>query len=370
MNDIEAASIKVSDFIFRERGKAKTVLHQDWAEAVADCAEKYRSMMDCFLMPIKGDSDTISRPRANGTPSYFAEYNWNSKNFPTLCLCIEAEFRAEDAQYRDLRREIWEGINRDQPSLKAAIDKKGVREQRGSFKRVPRPAWIDVGEPGDGLTEGEAKEFSAIRNAVSEIRNQFWRERQQPGTRNPPKPFTLLPVFDLKPAFVQISHKVVSQIGGKLAAMSAAQAASPPLPQAKDESDDAVKPKRPFSVTTNTRLWWTPVFDFHSGDWVIAPWCERSRLERRHRRQQRPGQQKKRARAARAVLKMRRKTRRFGIHQLRKESWILNDDEYGRRKEGPAPHLIRSISTDGTQCNVTLGHGAIAWLTSAVTRSP
>ncbi|KAG5191254.1 hypothetical protein JKP88DRAFT_296207 [Tribonema minus] len=335
MNDIEAASAnKIGDFLYRERGTERVPLHEDWVGAVISAAHDLSDVLDCFLMPIRGDPDYVVPPRSDGSPNYLAEYNWNSANFPTLCISIIESFRREDSGYRRRRGEIWEGINDAQPFLRAALDIKAVRAQRESFRMVAAPSWIDEGDPADELTEAQANDYSKLRKQAGDVRGQLWRDLQEPGTRNPPASFTLLPVYDLKPVFVQISHKVVSQIAGKLAKKRGV--------------------RRPFSVTAKTRVWWKPVFDFHSGNAIVSASCERRRSERRHCRRQRPGQPRKRARAKRAVLKTKKRRRRFGIRQLWREAWVLDDEEYERRKGGPAPQLVRSITTDGVHCNVTL----------------
>ncbi|KAG5181032.1 hypothetical protein JKP88DRAFT_165991 [Tribonema minus] len=310
--DDAAAEAKLRDFLTRPRGRARVPLGPHWAAGMTSLAREEREALSHLRTPLPNPGRAIDPPQLR-------EYRFNVKNFPHLCLDVKARTRALHAPFRARRGEIWTSINEERPSLRGGVKTRAAaRAQRGNLREAEAPAWLDEGP--ELLTRDEAREWRALASASWEARTALWLARQEPGTLRPPRGYTMLPVFKLKPAFILIDANVLSVLGKKLRKGAGA-------------ADDALRTGR------SDRLWWTKAFDLHG----------RGTTEQR-------GQAKRGRRARRAVIKTGRKVRRRGLRILRREGWVLDDSAYEAAKGGrrPPPHLVRCITSDGERCHVTL----------------
>ncbi|KAG5188615.1 hypothetical protein JKP88DRAFT_304661 [Tribonema minus] len=328
--DDAAAEAKLRDFLTRPRGRARLPLGPHWAAGMASLAREEREARSHLRTPLPNPGRERDAPQLR-------EYRFNIKNFPHLCLDVMARTRALHAPFRARRGEIWTSINEERPSLRGGVKTRAAaRAQRGNLRGAEAPAWLDEGP--ELLTRDEVREWRALASAAWEARTALWLARQEPGTLRPPRGYTMLPVFKLKPAFVLIDAEVLSVLGTKLR-------------KAAGAADGALRTRR------SDRLWWTKAFDLHGRGTREIP-AEARRRGKRYVREyaEQRGQAKRGRRARRAVIKTGRKVRRSGLRILRREGWVLDDAAYEAAKGGrrPPPHLVRCITSDGERCHVTL----------------
>jgi hypothetical protein len=195
---------------------------------------------------------------------------------------------------------------------------KAVRARRALFtEAVPAPEWIDAAPDGD-LTAAQGREYADLIKRACVVRAELWRERQQPGTRNPPAGFSLLPMSPLQPCFIALSPDAIAKL---------CRRSGQPVPEAR-------KARNP----------WSRIFDLYTKRHDPAP----------------PTAKNKRAPGRRGLLRTRRTPRGRllrGIRLLHGTPWVTDDAAFERRQRDPAtpvPWLVNNIKTDGCRVHTTL----------------
>lgn len=354
----EQALSDIHVFASKERGKEKRRLPQEWRVVLEDLLQKYRDMFEPLrstLRPRKTPKKTSNKPRKKkpkkprietsdakqeevaSKPSTKKprvkkltgreDFFYNVKASLNEVLKIEATFRARAFELKKRRGEIWAEIFERQPSIKKSETKEGYLKQRHLLRETPVPAWF-----GEGIKMTKKDSITLLRD-VANTRKEMWKIMREPGTENPPKPFSLMPHFSLTRAFVKYDGESILTLARN-------------LDLGRGENDINFRTEGVRSAGRTKRLWWTGVFDFHT-----------PREVRRSPRTQTPPS---RCGKGRKVLRQIRRFRK-GIEVCTKDPWVTDDLLYDANLGDPTcdvPWLVNSITTDGLQvkvCLTTLG---------------
>lgn len=107
------SSTSIVDFLEKERGDAKVVLHDDWDDVLLASYRYYRDIV--FKNCREPAPPRKKKPR--GPASFF---RYNLKVTPERVMPLLQQWREEDALLRQCRGRIWEAINVEQPKLTTA----------------------------------------------------------------------------------------------------------------------------------------------------------------------------------------------------------------------------------------------------------
>ena len=310
-SDITVAEQLLEHFLSCQRGKNNgTVLGDSWRPGLFEVASEMREMTKTMRI-------VTTHPPKKAKLTGYEAFNYSLKSKFNVMLRIlrdiregigQSNERLTSKELRSRRGRIWEEIDKKQPSLKFSATRCGIECQKDKFRMIRFPQWLQDREE-DKLNSEERKKVASLVGQAKRERNRLFKELAEPGTLNPPKGYALLPNFKLQSAFVKYDTRCLNTH----------------FPD--------------FKKDVSPRLWWRSLFDFHSN--------------RTARRKSSAARQSGR----RKVLNL-PTTWRKGIPMLWKEAWVLNEEEYARRKMNPnkkMPWLVNSIETDGVQVKVLLG---------------
>lgn len=310
MDDAGSAAAKIEAFLTRERVGGEPI-HASWRVPTQAAAELYREQFSHFRTIPEEEWSASSKKTDR------ASYYEHVKRFPESCLVLLEAYRREDQSLRDVKAATLLQMNAVQPLLKSAHTLEKVVSQLGAFRVVAAPEWAVVGSKGP-LTEQQQSEYKQILQETRRVRQEVWAEQQQPGFLLTPKPFTLLPVADLQPAFITLDDIGLRELYVMMQYAGDTQ---------------------PAESKRGIRLWWTGAFNLHTKRYSNRAGTGRGSVKKR------------------AVLKTQKKLIRGGVRQLWKQAWVLNEEEYALNKlvpNLPPPTLLNSLMTDGVQVKVTL----------------
>lgn len=328
-------------FASRERGKEKRTLPSGWRDVLEDLLSKYRDLFEPLrstLRPSKTPTKVPKKPRRKTRKKLHPDTNsadeekvppkpstkkprakkmtgredflYNVKARLNEVLRIEATFRARAFDLRRIRGEIWAGIFERQPAIKRSETKEGYLKQRHLLRETPVPAWFEEG------VEMTKKDSATLLRDVSNTRKEMWKAMREPGTENPPKPFSLMPHFALTRAFVKYDGESIGTLAWN-------------LELSVDEGETNLRTEGVRNAGRTKRLWWTGIFDFHTERTV-------------HRRPE----TRKPAKRGKGKKVLHQPTRfRKGIGLCTKDPWVTDDLVYEAKREDPAcevPWLINS----------------------------
>lgn len=266
-------------------------------------------------------------------------YLYNKKAHRERVICLLRELQTRQATYRTQRGQIWDGINRDLPSLPNANTYGEVWAVRHRFAAVPQ--WCC--ESRERLRPEHARAYLRLKRRRGDERGQMWDARAQPGTLDPPRGFTLLPYSPLAPAFITLDNIALSVFSERIrvrlqkdsdAAWDARVAAGERL-----FKKDRPRVAKPWKSDRDDFLFWTGAFAFYPGQHPDPPHTPRPRTRDSSRRR---------------ILKAKRSNDRGGLPILVGEEWVLDPVEYAARRSEAPPRLVNRIRSDGLQVHVTL----------------
>jgi hypothetical protein len=266
-------------------------------------------------------------------------YLYNVK-VPAKTLPILARIRGDGVEYRNARGAIWQSINQQRPSLPSAFSHEDVFKVKDRL--MTRLDWcLDRGT--SPLTVVESLEYKRAKAEVQDTRKQLWQDLQQPGTMNPPRGFTLLPKYPLKPAFMKICDRTVGSIIERIhlkLRQAAAEKHSRRVEQGLTTAQKVPSVSRPIRGGRDDRLWFNGIFQLYPGEKTPHPTVARSDRNKKQK-----------------MLKNKKANVQKGLRILKGEEWVLDDAEFEHRKAIPdqrPPHLVNAIMTNGLQVQVTL----------------
>lgn len=300
------AESKINTFLTRER---QVPLHTTWTTHLRSAAALYRTDIVAHFRVANEHYDETKAKSDHGIYNYFI------KSHPSECLIMLHRIREEHAVAQAQYSQLVRDLDHQHPKLKRVTTVADVYRQRtvlAFFDTVFDWAVPDTGS--EAMTPQQQNEYDVVQRLVTQQRSTFWNNGYQPGFSCIPRSFTLLPTFQLKPAFVQYDANGLQALY-KLSQNTALAS----LP----------------TVTRNTRLWWTDMMSFHTDQ-----------------HQKRDTSSAHGTVSKRAVLRTGKKHIARGVRQLANQSWILDDVAYEAHKQdvnSVRPLMVNSFTTDGTQ---------------------